>query len=61
MVTGILIYEDGDCEAQVMRIMGTKEYIDYEFRNFLDEIEGTFIQLTYVDTYNAIVTDSEGI
>lgn len=51
MTTAVLFYEDADCMVLTEKFIGESlDDADSHFKGFLDEVDGTFINITYVDS-----------
>lgn len=61
MITGVMIYEDANCNVLTQTMSASSVMtLDAEFKMILDSIEGALIQLTYVNSDNCTVINSEG-
>lgn len=62
MITGVMIYEDANCNVLTHTMNAPSVMtLDAEFKMILDSIEGALIQLTYVNSDNCTVINSEGL
>ena len=61
MITGVMIYEDANCNVLTHTMNASSVVIlDAEFKMILDSIEGALIQLTYLNSDNCTIINSEG-
>ena len=50
MTTAVLFYEDENCTVLTEKFIGESlDAADDYFRGFLDEVDGAFIHITYID------------
>ena len=61
MFTGIMIYEDEDCNVLTETMRSIKfSHIDDSFKAILDRMNGALIQVTYIDSDDYTVKNSKG-